>query len=73
MTDDGEALKSQRLHRLRLIIGHGALGVADVVCSSGRLGAVAIASEVRSYDREMLGQEGGNPMPHDVSLRIAVE
>src|SRR5215210_5157182 len=43
-----------------------------MILISDRFGTVTVASQVRRYDREVLGQHGGDQMPHRMGLRIAV-
>jgi hypothetical protein len=68
-----ERIESQLLHDLNLVLGHGPLGVVDVLRAAFRFAAVAVTPEVRCDDGKVLGQKRGYFVPHDVRLGIAVE
>jgi hypothetical protein len=73
MADHGEAVVAELAHHENLVPCHRPLGVRVVGRAARRLAAVAISAKVSEDDRMMLSQDGGDVMPHDVGLRVAVE
>src|SRR5882672_11097112 len=73
VTDDAERLMTQGAHRLDLVLGHGALGIIDVVGKPVGLLAVAVAAQVRGDHPESLRELGRDAVPDRVGLRIAVQ
>jgi hypothetical protein len=57
---DREALEPQCAHHLKLVLGHRALRIRSVITAAWRLIAVAVAAQVRTDDREMLGKHGSH-------------
>jgi len=68
-----EALEAELLHDVDLVLGHAPERVVAVIGQAARLTAVAVATQVRSHDREALGQPGRDQPPVDVRERVAVE
>ena len=68
-----ERREAEPLHHRYLVGGHRALAVGPVVLGIGRVRAVPVAAEVRRDHGEVLGEARGDPVPHDLVLRIAVE
>ena len=73
MRADEEALVAQRAHDLGHVMRHGALRVWRVVGVARRLFGIAVAAQVRADQGETLSQSRGDPAPHHMGLRIAVE
>ena len=69
----GEALEAEFAHHQDLVVGHRALGVGVMGGAAGRLAAVAVTAQVGEDDHVVLGQDGGDVVPHDVGLRVAVQ
>jgi hypothetical protein len=44
-----------------------------VITAAGGLIAVAVAAQVQTDDREMLGRHGSHAVPHDVRLGVAMQ
>jgi hypothetical protein len=70
---DHEAVVSQLVHQLEVVLAHGAEAVAGVVRPAVGLGAVAVAAQVRRDQREMPGQVGRHLVPADMGQRVAVQ
>src|SRR4051794_14566527 len=68
-----ESIESERAHHAELVGSHGSLGVGGMLLPSRRLVAVAVPAQVGTYDRVPLGEPRGDPMPHRMGLRIAVQ
>ena len=73
VADDGELVEAELAHDLDLVCRHRALGVGLVDMAARGLAAVAVAAEVGEDDGVVFGEDGGDVMPHDVGLRVAVE
>jgi hypothetical protein len=68
-----ESLETELGHHTNLISSHAALGIRLVGRVGARLAAVAVAAQVRSHNRERIGQERSDPMPAEVGLWITVQ
>jgi hypothetical protein len=44
-----------------------------MILVSERFGTVTVSPQIRRHDREVLGQHGGDQVPHRVGLWIAVQ
>ena len=64
---------AERPHQRADIGGHRALAVRLVVRARGGSGGIAIATQVRHYEREMRGKQRSDAMPHRVRLRESVQ
>jgi hypothetical protein len=69
----GELLKAQLAHHQHLVPGHRALGVGLVVAAARGLAAVPVAAQVGEDHGVVFGEDGGDVMPHDMGLRVAVQ
>jgi hypothetical protein len=70
---DGEPLETHLSHHLDLVASQLAHRVRAVVVGALGLPAVAVPSQVGGDDRELLGQRGRHPMPHEMGLGDAVQ
>src|SRR5215203_5533712 len=73
VAEDGERVEAQSVHERGLIPGHGPLGVRGMILLAERLGTVAVAPQIRSNYRIVLGQLRCHQMPHRMRLRVAVQ
>ena len=73
MAHQEEFLEAKLLHHVHLVLGHDALGVIHVLRVSFDLGAVAVASQVRADNGEILGQTRCDLVPHGMGLGVPVE
>ena len=73
VADHGEPVEAERRHQRDLVRGHRLERVPGVVVARGRPARVAVAAQVRRDDGAVAGQLGGDPVPHDVALREAVQ
>ncbi len=69
----GKLLEAEVVHDFYLILGRGALRVAEVILAVRRFATVAIAAEIGDNRGKIFSQPWRNLMPHHVSLRIPVE
>jgi hypothetical protein len=60
-------------HYFDLVLGCRPLAVYVMVTVGGRLTAVAVASKVRDYKGESFCHDGGNFVPHNMSLRVTMQ
>src|SRR4051794_11144310 len=73
VTDHGEALEAEGLHRLDLIARHGALGIGLVIRCRRRLPAVAVAAQIGADDCVALGEFRRHLVPHGMRLRMSMQ
>ena len=73
VADDGELVEAEFAHHQRLVPRHGPLRVGLVGRAAGRFAAVTVTAQVGEDDRMILGEDGGDVVPHDVSLRVTVQ
>ena len=73
MPGDGEALEAELAHEGDLVARHGPLGIGLVIGRRRRLGAVAIAAQIRRDHGEVPRQPGRDSVPHDMGLGMAVQ
>ena len=68
-----EAREPEVTHHLDHVQRHRALRVGGMARVGRGLRRVAVAAQVRADNGELARQRGGDPVPHRVRLRIAVE
>jgi len=73
VSDDREALMSQRLHQADRVAGHRAFRGLAVVGLVGRLRGLAVSPEIRADDGEVPSQQRRHSMPRRMRPRVAVE
>ena len=66
-------LKSQTGHHLDLVLGHGALGIVQVIFAVGGFAAVSVTAEIGRHNGKFFGELRSDVAPFDVRLRIAVQ
>ena len=69
MPGDGEALEAEMAHEGDLVARHRPLRIGLVIRRRRRLGAVAIAAQIRRDHGEIPRQPRRDLVPHDVGLR----
>src|SRR5262245_51409710 len=70
---DKELLETELAHHVHLVLRHAAERVIGVVRLAARLGAVAVAPQVRGDDGEAAGEARRDALPGEVGERIAVQ
>jgi hypothetical protein len=67
-----KAFVAEQFHDLHQVPGRRPLAIGVKRSAGRRFRAVAVAAHVGTHDGEILGQRGGDLVPHDVGLRIAM-
>jgi hypothetical protein len=73
MPYDREAVEPEPLHHAHHVLGQGSLGIWHMVWGGGRAAAASVAAKVGAHDREVMGKQRSNAVPHQVCLREAVQ
>lgn len=73
VANDREGLEAKVPHERDLISGHGALGVRGVIELRRWPGRVAVPTQVGKDDRVPVSQFRRHPVPHHMTLRVAVQ
>ena len=68
-----EALETEVVHHLDVVIRHGPEGIAGMVGSAVGFRGIAVAAQVGCDDREGFGQARCDLVPADMGQRVAVE
>ena len=64
---------SKSSYQLDLLLGQGALGIADTFFARWRLIRISMTLQIRGHDSEFLGELPRDLVPHHMIFRLTVE